>query len=244
MSSGLKIDRREFDAAIRKYVGYSRREIPVIVNTKALYIARRAMIETPKADKAKVIAELKGSRLKNFTTKSGKQKQIQYTLAQLIVVARRVQKGLSTTKSDIAADVKAFIAGRVRSIAFLKSGWIPAIKTLTPLADRVGGPTAPRVTKSNSGTQYGRPKGKVSPAKESNGMKAVCTITNDALPNSHAGDFFSKIVHHFFPPNREQALQHVEPALQKAFDAETASMNEYVEKKLKQAAERAAIKTR
>lgn len=243
MKAAFKIDRREFDRSLRKYVEYSRRDHAVIVNTKAYYIARSATVHTPKADKARVLAELRGSRLKNVTTKSGKTKQIKYTLAQLLVVAQRAAKGLSTKKKDIASAVKMFIASRLRSISFLKAGWIPAIKILEPLADRISGAPA-RLNKSNSGVQYGKAKGTARPASPNSGFKALATITNNALPNSKAGNFIDKIIHHMNPPNRAQALSYAEPALQKAFDDETKSNDDYVEKKLKASAARAGIKTR
>jgi hypothetical protein len=240
----IRINRRDFDRSLSQYIRHSRRDVPVIVNTKAFYIARRATVETPKSDKSKVMAELRGSRSKNFTTKKGKTKQIQYSLAQLLVVARRASKGLSIKKSDIKDEVKKLISSRLRSIAFLKAGWLPAIKKLEPLSDKIGGGGGARISKRNSGTQYGKPKGDATPAKESSGMKARATILNDALPNNHSGSFLSKIIHHFNPPNRSQALGYVEPALQKAFDFETKSMNQYIEKKLKASAARASIKTR
>lgn len=239
----LKFSQQEFNKTLRQYIQYSRRDIPVIVNTKAFYIARRATIETPKADKQKIREELRGGRLKNTTTARGKTKQVKYTLAQLLIVARRAAKGLSTKKRDIADDVKALVAGRLRSIAFLKAGWIPAIKKLEPLADKVAGAKAPRPNKSQSGTQYGKPKGNAFPARD-NSSKAQARIVNDALPNTRTNSFLKKIIHAFHPPNREHALQYVEPALERAIQAEQASMQEYIEKKLKQSAEKAGIKTR
>lgn len=235
----FKVDTRQFMATLRTYTEHTRRDIPTICNTKAFYIARRATIETPKADKAKVLEELRGSRIKNTVTKKGITKQTKYTLAQLIIIARRAQKGLSTKKVDIKDDVKAFIAGRLKSIAFLKAGWIPSIKRLEPLAAKIGA-QPPRSSKGNSGIQYGSAKGNATPASST---KAIATITNDALPKDRSSSVFSRIIHHLNPSNRSQALKYAEPGLQKAIDAEEASMRQHVEDKLRDSAKRAGIKT-
>jgi hypothetical protein len=237
----VRVNHREFDATIKRYSEFSRRDLSVIVNTKAFYIARRAVIETPKADKQQVAAELRGQRTKNVTSKRGKVRAVNYTLAQLIVMARRALKGESTAKKDIKADVKSFIASRLRSIAFLKSGWLPAIKRLEPLAEKIGGGGGPRPTKSNTGTQYGRAKGAATPAVA--GFKPKASILNDALPRPHGRGLLGKIISRIHNPDRAKALAKVQPALQKAFDAETQSMKDYIAKKLKKSAQQSGIKT-
>ena len=50
----FKVNSREFDSALRQYVMVSRRTIPEIVNNKAFFIARRAVVKTPKADLAAI----------------------------------------------------------------------------------------------------------------------------------------------------------------------------------------------
>ncbi len=235
----FKVNTSEFTRTLRAYANISRREPAVICNTKAFYIARGATRETPKADAQKIKAELRGSRTKNIILKSGKERRTKYTLAQLIILARRAAAGQSTKKKDMAEDVKKFIAARVRSVAFIKSGWLPAIKRLEPLAARIG--AAPRLTKSTSGQQYGQAKGSAKPARE-NDVRAVCQITNDALPKSH-GALLERIIHHFHNPSRDKVLTYAEPALQTAFDNEQGSMLKYIEDRSRANAKRLGIKT-
>ncbi len=54
MAISFKVDTREFDRTLKKYTQFSKRDIPVICNTKAFYIARRATKETKKASEAKI----------------------------------------------------------------------------------------------------------------------------------------------------------------------------------------------
>src|SRR5690242_12228911 len=50
----FKVDQTEFNRVLREYGRVSSRDSVTIVNTKAFYIARRAVAETPKADSATV----------------------------------------------------------------------------------------------------------------------------------------------------------------------------------------------
>lgn len=239
-SATFKLDAREFNGTLARYAKLSRRERPVIVNTKAFYIARAAVRNTDKADKQKLVSELRASRLKAVVGKSGKVRNVHYNLAQLIIIARRAALGLKTTKDAIADDVKKLINARKRSIGFLKSGWLPAIRLLEPLADRIGGAPA-RLDKS--AVQVGTSKGKARAALESQ-LVATAVITNNALPKHRgSGSVLARIIRHFHDPDQQQAYAVAEAGLQKAVESETASMLAYIEKKMKQAAQRAGVKT-
>lgn len=227
----FKLDTREFSSTLRRYAGYSKRALPVILNTKAFYIARRATVETPKASSSKIAKELREPRLQRTVNKKGRATNRKTTLGRLIIMARRARAGLpGLSKTELTSAVKGLIAARKRSVAFLKSGWLPAIKRLEPLAERVG--IKPRV--DVSGKQYGRAKGSASPAV--GGFSPRASITNDALPKAR-GVFKS------LGGNRQQALKFAGPALQRAFGHEMRSMKDYIERKLREEAQRATIKT-
>lgn len=236
----FKLDTKEFNRTLAQYRKYSRRDAALIVNTKAFYIARRAAVETPKADRNAIVSELRGGRLKAIVMKSGRVKNVHYNLAQLIVIARRSAAGLPTSKSAIADNVKKLINARARSIAFIKAGWLPAIKRLEPLAAKIGSGAA-RLNRSNTGIQYGQAKGSAQPAREGS-MVAFATITNDALPRKH-GNLLTRIIHVLHNPDRGQVMAVALPALQRAVDFEANSMAEFIERKLRESAKEAGIKT-
>src|SRR5205807_1063675 len=94
-------------------------------------------------------------------------------LAALIINARRGAKGQPGLRGPAMEEaINAFVASRLRSIAFLKSGWIGAIKKMIPYADRRGGPRQDRTAK-----EYGQAKGDAKPSVNS-GFKARATIEN------------------------------------------------------------------
>lgn len=236
----LKIDTKEFDRTIAAYKETTRRDIATIVNTKAFYIARAAARGTKKADKAKILEDLRGSRSKSFATKKGGSKIIKYTLAQLIIVARRAAAGLSTKKADIKDDVKKLIASRVRAINFLRAGWIPAIRKLEPLSAPIGRkpPQLDSGVKKFPGRSYGSAK-----AARPSGTDAVCQITNDALAKDKKSSFLKKIIHIFHNADRSRVYGIAAEGLQKAIDSETASMKSHIEEKLRKSAHSVGIKT-
>lgn len=228
MAKGVtfKVDTSEFTRTLREYRKYSKRTLPVIVNTKAMFIARHAILETPKADKAKIERELgefvsvNGSKKKQLLLAIGKKHDA--PLAALIINARRGREGRpGLYGAKMAAAVRVFVAARIRSISFLKSGWLPAIKTLLPFSDRRGGPRQEKGVK-----QIGQPKGYGKPARE--GWNVVAEIANTASDNKN---------------NRGALWKYGGPALQRAFNAEAASMREYIEKKMREAAKQSGIKT-
>lgn len=198
------LDTKEFDRTLREYLKVSKRDLATALNTKGFYIARRAVRETPKA--------------KVDTSAAAKQ-----IMAKAINKARRRSglKGLFGGLMDAA--IKKMIASRRRSVGFLKSGWLPAIKRLEPLAERRGAPgmgPKPR--------QFGKDFGYATPARE--GWKPAVVIAN-TIGQSEKQE------------HGEALQKHGGPALQRAFNAETASMREYLERKLRAAAKRVGIKT-
>ena len=226
----FRVDRREFDSTMELYRQVSKRDPKKICDTKACFIARRAVIETPKADKAaikgdlgRLIVKLKqvvGSKLRTVTRYSRYGLQVQAPLVALIINKRR-GKGRGLFGAAMEEAIRALIAARLRSIAFLKSGWLPAIRALIGLADMRSAPRQER-----GPMQVGVPKGYAVPAAE--GWKAKTTIVNSA--DARRDD-------------KTALYKYGEPALQRAFDAETASMLDYMERKFRESAKAAGVKT-
>ena len=131
----------------------------------------------------------------------------------------RGEKGLYG--KDMTKAIAVVNAARLKSRAFLKSGWLWAIKTLEPLAEKRG---VPRVDRSAK--RIGQAKGSAIPARQ--GWRVVSKIINTV---TSAWD------------KREGADKIAEPALQRAFNAETQSTKEYIERKQRESARAAGIRT-
>lgn len=208
--SGVKfrLDRRDFDRTLRRYIEFSNRDIPTIVNTKAFYIARRATVETPAVSAAEIRAFI------------GKEDG---AVIGRIINKRRGAKGeKGLYGKEMAKMVATVKAARLKARAFLKSGWLWAIKQLEPYAEKPGAPRVDRSAKA-----IGMAKGSAIPARQ--GFRVVAKIINTVTAKWDKRDGAAKIA---------------EPALQKAFDFEEKSMLDYIERKLKKSAGQAGIKTR
>jgi len=208
-----RMDTREFDATLNRYRKFSKRDPKTICDTKAFFIARQAVLETPKAQRRIIREGLKekvdiGDR--------------SVPLAALIINARRGRAGRPGLYGRSMRDaIKGMLAARLRSVAYLKSGWVPAIKALFRLAEKRGAPRQERGLK-----QFGRPKGFAKPSSSS--ARAKTTIGNEAW-TTH---------------DKKMALhKYGGPALQRAFNHERRSMLQYIEDKLKRSAHQAGIRT-
>jgi len=111
----------------------------------------------------------------------------------------------------------------MRSASFLKSGWLPAIKKLATLADKIHGQTGDTIA-SRGAKQYHAAKGFGKAATQQN---ILATIVNSASG----------------PHETHEALKkYGEPALQKAWNFEIASMRAYMDKKLAASARQLGIR--
>lgn len=204
----FQIDSREFDRTLRRYVEFSKRDFPTICNTKAFFIARRAVIETPKAQK---------SDINRLISRTGA------VILGKIINKRRGEKGLRGLTGEAMRQAQlVVIAARKRSVAFLKSGWLPAIRILEPLSEKRGAPRRP----GRDVVEYGKKKGSATPARP--GFKIYSQIVN-AADAKH--------------DKKGALLTYGLPALQKAFNFETLSMKEYIERKMRGSAKSAGIRT-
>ncbi len=203
----MRLNTSEWDKVFPKYMEHSKRDLATALNAKAFFIARRAVVETPKA---------KLSRMSRATG----------GILGRIVNKRR---GLAGDKGlygvEMAKVVEIIYQARRRSVAFLKSGWLPAIRKLEQSVDpryRRGAAKSDRTAK-----QVGRAKGSATPART--GWRCSARIENAALAKhdkKEALDLFGG------------------PALQRAFDYEVASMNEYIARKMRDTAKAHGVRTR
>jgi len=146
-------------------------------------------------------------------------------LAALIINARRGKAGEKGLWGPAMAEaINQMLAARMKSIAFLKSGWIPAIKYLEKLVKKKAG--APRM--ESRVAQIGKAKG--SAKVEGSGFHAKAIIENAASAKRDKKDALDKFGM---------------PALQRAFDFETLSTwKKAIEREFREAAQAIGIKTK
>jgi len=203
----FKVRDAGFARTLRRYREFSKRDPEVIVNTKAFYVARRAVLETPKTPP---------ERIRALLAETGG-----YGLWR-IINWRRGQAGKPGLWGPaMKKAVRVVLAARLRSRAFLRAGWLPAIKRLEPLAEKRGAPRADRTVKAR-----GADKGWATPARP--GWVAKAIIANTAQSRWDKGG----------------ALKRGVAALGRAIAFEKQSMLAYIERKMKQTAVKAGVKTR
>lgn len=135
------------------------------------------------------------------------------TLAEAIVLTRNRQSvKKKMTRAELKREGKKLINQRIRAIGFLKSGWLPAVRILAPKVNK-------RYTVGLTRLGKGKDKGGAEPARQST-TSCKATIWSDIIAD-----------------NNTKAQNYRKIGLQRALNAEAASMNAYVESKLRKRAE-------
>lgn len=155
MANNFRLNRKEFDKALREEAFYSKRDNATICNTHAYYISRGCARNTPKSTKAKIRSDLMMDG------------RLGAALLYLIVNSGR-HPGLYGDAMAEAA--KKELASRKR--ALLAAGWVPSIKRLEPYAEKIGGGI--RGVSDEIGSKA---KGYAIPARD--GWKPKATIVNE-----------------------------------------------------------------
>jgi len=227
-STQVKWDQSVFNRTLDEYRKVSKRTLQQIINTKAFYVARKAIWFTRKADSNRIKGQLGQFVSVRYTNKKGKTatrrklalvqgRTVNAPLAALIVNKRRGAAGLpGLYGSKMTKAVREMLGARLRSVAFLTAGWLPAVRKLAPFAtDKSKAPNDP------AAKQIGRPKGDARAAPE--GFNPIAEIVNNATTRN----------------DEKGALRlYGGPGLQRAFSDEAASMRQYIEDKMRKDAER------
>lgn len=170
---------------IQRSLARTSKTVPEIVNQRSLNVAGRAMNETPRADKEKIVREVGEVARRLRTTKSGRlvrggkifagsSSKAGVPLAALIINKRRANKGLKGLQGkEMEKAMVKMVAGRKRSVGFEASAWIQSQKDL---ASRLKKPF--RIGRTRGIAVYGRPKGEARPA--TNSFNTSATIVNNA----------------------------------------------------------------
>lgn len=246
-STALKVDTREFMRSLRALAVAKNKNFSDVVNKKLYYVARKAVWFTKVADYQRIAQEMgqnykpaKGKRTGSFTmvkhsTYANTDKDA--PLAAILVNFYRGKlgkKGLYGQALKVA--VQKMVGLRLRSIGFLKAGWIAARDAMKRQAKIM---TAPEGTVAGGSKRAGvaRLGGAVAatPARD----KAYARIENRASygsrPNPHRGKE---------PYQHDKALmRYALPALERAFADETADTMAEVEKELRKSCKWLGIRT-
>ena len=168
MAAEVKIDDREFQAALRDYMKVSRRTLAEIVNKRAVNIAFKSIRYTPKAKKSRINRDLK--QKSRIAPKA--------PIAAILVNSKRKPGLYGQDMVDAVEDLK---VKRARTLGFIKSGWFGAIKNLQPHAKVRR--RAPRVNIQGKPKGYGRPaRAGLNPTAEIvNQVPGANKIGSDAL---------------------------------------------------------------
>lgn len=218
MANETKLDVREFQRALVEYIPTTKKSLAQICNERALNIAARAIPPTPKAEKQKIealgvvgytVLSKKGTRLKRakaILSVGGRMRDI--------YVARMIKRGENPkdlTAKEIADRVKRALGARLRSIGFIKSGWLPAMKRLGIAAGKQA-----KLRILGDSKTVGRDKGYAIEAKP--GFTPSATIVN--MAGSLTDD------------NGHALVKFGAPALQQAVNAEARELLEHTARKL------------
>jgi hypothetical protein len=235
-------DQSRFDEAMKR-LGRTlpQEKLPRAVTKKGFFIALRAMAATPKKEASGIQRELEtpvtltayhspiyGDLL---AASSGQGRTavvpLGYMLAAKIVaktwqhtrmsLGEKNKSGRSNERraylAAIAKAYKKLLGTRKRGIGFLRIGWLSVVRLLGPyVGNRAGAPRA-----DTSGLRIrGQMKGEAKPAKP--GWMPSCTINNKAQARSD---------------RRYGLVRYGGPALQKAFNDETADLVSFLDKEIK-----------
>ena len=138
-SATIRVDTKEFEAAIRMLSARTGKSLPDLVAKKLYYTARRAVWYTKIASFFKISQELgqnietvksgkrKGSlRMKKFST-FNTARTASAPLAAILVNFYRAKTGRKGVYGkEMKKAVQKFVGARMRSIGFVKAGWIAA----------------------------------------------------------------------------------------------------------------------
>ena len=224
-------DFNEFDRTLKQYAEVSEKDFADIANNKALELAGGfgnanpgALQLTHHADAA-VVAQQLAARVETVerVSKSGKvtkRRKLHFgigdkdLLSARIVNARRKRDGQPPLWGKALTEASRKLTGaRIRSVNFIRSGWVASIRQLASVVGRVGG---------SGGVKADRPKGYAIAAKP--GVSTSATIVNTALNPRHGGS--------------NRAVGMAEAGLQEGVRRVTANMRTYIERKLQQTADR------
>ena len=240
--TGLKptitVDASGFNTVLREVVRNSSRDAVDVINGRLFAVVIKAIRYTEKANKEEIARELGRLGTIDRVTKSGRRKSGGTILAadsfaaRIVNARRRDYAGADYMLFGTALEeaAKKLIAARMRSAAFIKSGWVWAVKQLLPLV-KFGAKSNP----DREAKPIGRPKGSALPAKPNLRGIFEASAENSALI-AGGGRFQS--------PGAHNPLPIAEAGLRKAMADEKWEMERHLKRKFMEASRRAGATAR
>jgi hypothetical protein len=185
MSASITVSLQEFHRAAELAIQRSERTYPQFINGQSLAVASQATKLTEKADANRIAYEMAGNvRTKIRVSKmTGRKKAVrQYdvmegSLAARIINARLVERGEKPIFGrELVKAARKMIGAKLRSVSFIRSGWIYAVRTLSAAVGYSAGSQA-----GNTARMMGQPKGYARPARTAISSMVTCEIANTAL---------------------------------------------------------------
>ena len=191
MSNQFKVNDKEFQAAASQLFQTSSRSMREFINGQLLGLSAQALKQTKIGDKTKIERALGRLLTENqagkyygakqrpdgyFRVKKSDWQRMEGSLAAKIVNSRLVKSGGRPIWGKRLADAANKLIGqKLRSVSFIKSGWIQAIKTMSSVVKekRTGG--------NDGARSFGKPKGYAIPAPFSLSGQIQGEIANGAL---------------------------------------------------------------
>lgn len=188
--SDITVDVREFRRVAGALLTQTTRSTVDFINGQMFGVSVQAIKQTANAD-PRAIERLMGTVQRTERLRAGAKSSgagysrvarddwaaMEGTFAARIVNAKRRARGEKTIWGrELGESARKLTAGKVRSVQFIRSGWLPAVQRLGALVYQRGATMGAK--------QRGRPKGDVSPARVriKFGMTPItCTIENTAL---------------------------------------------------------------
>jgi hypothetical protein len=220
-STNCSVDAGYFLQQWREYVKVMSRTLPQAVNDKLFMIARASLWFTHKADKKDIEKAL--GKISVVNSSAGKQryrhrlKKAQQNDAPLIalIINRRRGRGRGLRGQAMREEIQKVMSARMRSRAYIKSGWLPAIKELAAVTSI---PT--RHPFPDEAAQVGQAKGRAEIAKPGDMIRGL--IENTAFTKRDTKGAF---------------LKFGEKGLQAGLDYEGKDTESYIRKKVQPAEE-------
>ena len=144
MAKAFQVDISRFEKLLANAAGVSSEVSAKALNRKAYFIARRSLELTPRAKRADIEAlglrtvstrtRFSESRGRNLTVRKFNASQAELAdnyRRSLLFHGKRAKVMAYASRADMAADARKWVAKKLRSIGFLASGWVPALRALS-----------------------------------------------------------------------------------------------------------------
>ena len=135
MNEVFRVDQKEFQTTLRTLAANTSHSLDVFLNSRAFSVVKEARAQTPIADRQKIMTELGATLVSQKTDKKGRIRRKHSYKPTKVVYAilnarQRRNRMPPYPKSEIAMYAEKLIAGRLRAIGTLRSGWTRALAIL------------------------------------------------------------------------------------------------------------------